>query len=203
MRHGATASKKSTPGARRKGPQRHPPAETLTCGAGLLGGTRPALFGAEASALQQSLKGAVFARRGHAAKPLGTAQGVHPAGLSQRQHGRAGRPGRVPGGPARARGLPVFAGQAVFVGAQTTRQRPGSTVDDQQQDNGCQVGKERHLASGSQVLHDRFCRTWLMLFLEVCFFFPLSVSLLALQLCLVRLRAGSPLQCQRIQIKNE
>lgn len=132
--------KKSTPGTRRKEPQRHPLAETLTCGAGLLGGTHPALFGAEASALQQSLKGAVFTRRGHAAKPPGAAQGVHPTGLPRRQHGRAGRPGRVPGGPARARGVPVFTGQAVFVGAQATRQGPGPTVDDQQQDNGCQVG---------------------------------------------------------------
>lgn len=167
--------------ARRKGPQRHPLAETLTCGAGPLGGTGSALFGAEASALQQSLKGAVFTLRGHAAKPLGAAQGVNPAGLPRRQHGGAGRPGRVPGGPARARGVPIFAGQAVFVGAQATRQRPGSTVDDQQQDNGHQVGKERHLASRSQVLHARLCRTWLMLFLEV-FLFPLSVSLLAFQL---------------------
>ncbi len=167
--------------ARRKGPQRHPLAETLTCGAGPLGGTGSALFGAEASALQKSLKGAVFTLRGHAAKPLGAAQGVNPAGLPRRQHGGAGRPGRVPGGPARARGVPIFAGQAVFVGAQATRKRPGSTVDDQQQDNGHQVGKERHLASRSQVLHARLCRTWLMLFLEV-FLFPLSVSLLAFQL---------------------
>lgn len=34
-------------------------------------------------------------------------------------------------------------------------------------------------------------------------FLPLSVSLLAFQLCLVRLQAGSPLQCQRIQTENE
>ncbi|KAL1250305.1 hypothetical protein QQF64_021310 [Cirrhinus molitorella] len=187
--------------ARRKGPQRHPLAETLTCGAGPLGGTRSALFGAEASALQQSLKGAVFTWRGHAAKPLGAAQGVNPAGLPQRQHGGAGRPGRVPGGPARTREVPIFAGQAVLVGAQATRHRPGSTVDEQQQDNGRQVGKQRHLASGSQVLQARLCRTWLMLFLEVCFSFP------SLFLCwlfsLVRLRAGSPLQCQRIQTENE
>lgn len=186
---------------RRKGPQKHQLAEALTCGAGPLGGTGSALFGAEASALQQSLKGAVFTWRGYTAKPLGAAQCVNPTGLPQRQHICAGRPSRVPGGPARSQGVPIFACLTVFVGAQATRQRPGSTVDDQQQDNRGQVGKEGHLASGSQVLHAQLCRTWLMLFLEVYFSFP-SLFLCSL-FSLVRLRAGSPLQCQRIQTENE
>lgn len=85
----------------------------LTCGLWLFCRDQFALFGTKASALQQSLEGAMVLWRWHTAKPLGTAKGVHPAGFPQCQDTRAGV---VPGGPTRTRVMPVFAGQAVFMG---------------------------------------------------------------------------------------
>lgn len=58
----------------------------LTCGVGPLSGTSPAVLGANAPSLQQSLEGAVFPWWGNTAEPLGTAQGVHTTGLSLGQH---------------------------------------------------------------------------------------------------------------------
>lgn len=58
----------------------------LTCGVGPLCGTSPAVLGANAPSLQQSLKGAVLPWWGNTAEPLGTAQCVHTTGLSLGQH---------------------------------------------------------------------------------------------------------------------
>lgn len=71
----------------------------LTCGVGPLSGTSPAVLGANAPSLQQSLEGAVLPWWGNTAEPFGTAQGVHTTGLSLGQHWRAAGNIMVPGGP--------------------------------------------------------------------------------------------------------
>lgn len=122
-----------------------------TCGVGPLGGGGSGVLGANASSLQQSLQGAVLPGRGHAAEPLGTAQGVHAARLPLGQNRRAAGDVGVPRGPTRPQR--ILAGGTDLEGTPAASPGPRSTVGDQQQRNSRQVRKERHLPSRSQVLH--------------------------------------------------
>lgn len=107
----------------------------LTCGVGPLSGTSPAVLGANAPSLQQSLEGAVLPWWGNTAEPLGTAQGVHTTGLSLGQHWRAAGNIMVPGGPTCPQWIP--AGGTDLEGAQAVCPGPWSAVSNQQQNNGC------------------------------------------------------------------
>lgn len=107
----------------------------LTCGVGPLSGTSPAVLGANAPSLQQSLEGAVLPWWGNTAEPLGTAQGVHTTGLSLGQHWRATGSIMVPGGPTCPQWIP--AGGTDLEGAQAVCPGPRSAVSNQQQNNGC------------------------------------------------------------------
>lgn len=107
----------------------------LTCGVGPLSGTSPAVLGANAPSLQQSLEGAVLPWWGNTAEPLGTAQGVHTTGLSLGQHWRAAGNIMVSGGPTCPQWIP--AGGTDLEGAQAVCPGPWSAVSNQQQNNGC------------------------------------------------------------------
>lgn len=106
-----------------------------TCGVGPLGGTSPAVLGANAPSLQQSLEGAVLPGWGDTAEPLGTAQGVNATGLPGSQHRRAAGSIVVPRGPTCPQWIP--AGGTDLEGAQAVRPSPRSAVSNQQQNNGC------------------------------------------------------------------
>lgn len=106
----------------------------LTCGVGPLGGTSSDVLGANASSLQQSLQGAVLPGWGHAAEPLGTAQGVHATRLPLGQNCRAAGDVVVPRGPAHPQG--VLARGTDLEGPPAASPGPRSAVGDQQQHNG-------------------------------------------------------------------
>lgn len=107
----------------------------LTCGVGPLSGTSPAVLGANAPSLQQSLEGTVLSWWGNTAEPLGTGQCVHTTGLSLGQHWCAAGNIMVP------RGAPcpqwILAAGTDLEGAQAVCPGPWSAVSNQQQDNGC------------------------------------------------------------------